>query len=164
MFFNIKNISKIVALFIFSLSRYANAYSEAQLSIDGVFFPKQDVKNDTFNPFAGVSAKAEIMNNVGLSFGLGHTWSVNYSWVDARELYWINQHMYGFYFGLAEHLQYQYDAGFGAGLNLGYTLPLTYYINSNLDGEAGYGSSKFYKSIYDPFYFTISLGLSINLM
>jgi len=66
--------------------------------------------------------------------------------------------------GLAEHLQYFNNMGFGAGINIGYSLPLTYYVNLNLDGEVGYGSARFYRSIYDPFYFTMSAGISINVL
>ncbi|APJ05284.1 hypothetical protein [Silvanigrella aquatica] len=140
------------------------AYSEAQIGAYGVFFPQQNLDNDTFNPFGGWSVKADIMNNSGFSFGLGHTWSPGYRWVDIRETYWFQEHMYGIYLGLEQHIQYFNNTGFGIGLNLGYMIPLTYYINFNIDGEAGYGSNKFYRSIYDPFYFNVSAGFSINIM
>ncbi len=149
---------------VFLLNQTASAYSEMQLSADGILFPTQDLKKDQFYLFGGWSIKADIMNNVGFSFGLSHTYSEGYRWVDARELYWTSEHMFGFYAGLAEHLQYFNNMGFGAGINLGYSLPLTYYVNLNFEGEVGYGSVKFYRSIYDPFYFTVSAGLSINIL
>ena len=161
-----KKCLSICALFsgILFVNQNASAYSEAQISAEGVFFPKENLDSDQFSPFAGWSIRADIMNNVGFSFGIGHTYSEGYRFVDAREIYWPNEHMFGFYGGLSEHLQYFNNMGFGAGIALGYSLPLTYYVNLNIEGEGGYGSSKFYRSIYDPFYFVVSAGISINVM
>ena len=152
------------SLTICSFSERANAYSEAILSSSGVFFPMNDVDTGNFSPFWGFNIKADIMNNVGFSFGIGHTFSADYKWADIRTLYWFNEHIDGFYFGLAGHIQYYNDFGVGGGMNFGYSIPLTYYINFNLDGEAGYGSNKFWRAAYDPFYYTASVGFSINLM
>lgn len=161
-----KKLVSILATFssVFLFTQTADAYSEMQLSADGILFPKQNLDTDQFKPFGGWSIRSDIMNNVGFSFGISHTYSEGYRWVDVRELYWTNEHMFGFYAGLAQHLQYFNNIGFGAGINLGYSLPLTYYINLNLEGEVGYGSTKFYRSIYDQFYFTLIAGISINIL
>jgi hypothetical protein len=154
----------LLPLICFFNSNNSFAYSEAQISAFGVLFPKQNLDTDTFNPFAGFLVRTEIMNNVGFSLSLSHTWSPNYSMVDSRQGYYFNEHMNGFFLGVQEHFQYSNDVGFGGGLNIAYTLPLTYYINFNLEGEAGYGSKNFFRSIYDPFYFLVLAGLSINIM
>lgn len=146
-----------------NFSRTANAYSEMQLGADGILFLKKNPDTEQIKPFGGWSIRADIMNNVGFSFGISHTYSEGYRFFDARELYWTNAHMFGFYGGLSQHFQYFNSMEFGAGINLGYSLPLTYYINLNLESEAGYGSVKFYRSIYDPFYFILSAGISINI-
>ena len=161
-----KKILSILAIYssISFFSQRASAYSEIQLSANGIFFPKQNLDTDQFNYFGGWSIRADIMNNVGISFGISHTYSEGYRWVDARELYWTNGHMFGFYGGLAEHLQYFNNTGFGVGLNLGYSLPLTYYVNLDFEGEVGFGTVKFYRSLYDPFYSSISAGISVNIL
>ena len=160
---SIKFISIIPALFSIAFSTQVHAYSEMQLNASGVFFPQENLNNDEFNLFGGWSARGEIMTNTGFSFGLGHTWSEGYRFIDARELYWFSEHMFGFYTGLSEHIQYYNKSGFGGGVTLGYAMPLTYYVNLNVEAEAGYGSQRFYRSIYDPFYFIASAGISVNV-
>lgn len=151
-----------LSLLIYNNQSYA--YSEAQISAMGVLLTKQDLDTDTFKPAGGVLTRIEIMNNIGLSLSISHTWSKDYSMVDSRQGYYFNEHMNGFFIGIQEHFQYYNNVGFGGGLNIGYTLPLTYYVNFNIEGEAGYGSKNFFRSIYDPFYFFVLAGLSINIM
>ena len=149
---------------LINFSEKALAYSEMSLSTSAVFFPMNDMDSGNFSPFWGGNIKADIMNNVGFSFGIGHTWANGYQWADLRTLYWFNQHLEGFYFGLAGHIQYFNNFGVGGGFNLGYSLPLTYYLNFNLDSEAGYGSNKFWRAAYDPIYYNFSVGFSVNIM
>ena len=152
--------SLFISLF---LGQKAFSYTEGLVTASGVFFPENDSNSGSINPFYGWNVKADVMNNNGFDFGLGHTWSAGYRWVDLRTIYWWEQRQYGFYFGIQAHIQYYLGFGTGAGFNFGYSLPLTEYINATFDGDVGYGSSSFWRAPSDPFYYTASAGLSVSL-
>lgn len=162
------SINKFMTVFLLIQSsifgtNFAYAYSEIQLKASEVILPRQDESTSQFLLLGGASFGAEMMNSDGLSLGIGTTWSRSYRWVDLTEHYWFNQHMNGLYVGLSQHLQYFKNTGFGAGVNIGYSLPLTYYFNLNLEAEAGYSASKFFKVTEDPFYGAVSVGIAWNI-
>ena len=141
------------------------AYTEGLITASGEFFPQTDLGSGDFTPFYGFSIKADLMNNTGWDFGLGSTWAANnHQMFDMRGMYWFSNHMTGVYFGIDTHAQYLPKFGIGGGLILGNSLPLTEYISFDVNAEAGYGSSQFYRTAYDPFYYIISAGLSISFM
>ena len=167
--FKAKNKMKKILLFIWFLNLISHqnsyAYTEGLITASGDFFPQTDLGSGDFSPFYGFSIKADVMNNTGWNFGLGSTWAANnHQLIDMRGMYWFSNHMTGVYFGIDTHAQYLPKFGVGGGFILGNSLPLTEYISFDVNAEAGYGSSQFYRTAYDPFYYIISSGLSISFM
>lgn len=160
----LKKLLIIFGSYIFLSAQTAQAYSEGMLGVSGALFPKTTLSGEKIKIIGGLNIKADFMNNSGYSLGIGHTsLARKYHCVDMRALHWWNEHLNGFYFGLAGHLQHTPVIGVGAGVNIGYVIPLTYYFNFFIDAEAGCGSSKFVRAGYDPIYYIGSIGLSFNI-
>ena len=164
----LKKLSVMKSIFfafcLCSFSGNSYAYTEGLITAEADMLPKSDLDNGDFKPIYGGSIKADVMNNLGIDFGLGATWANGYQFIDGRIMYWFSGHMTDFYLGISSHAQYFPQFGIGGGLVLGESLQLTEYVNFDVNAEAGYGSNKFFSSGNGAFYVMISSGLSFSFM